>query len=901
MRAELRSMPILALLAMLLIARAPLACAQSAFHFDLPSQPLADALRAVASVTHTDVVFDPAVVAGIEAPPLKGTATARQALSRLLNRTGLRCIRVGERTLRIARARAQDPATGPHSASGTPRGARSPRSAGTRVSLSVARETRHAATEVATVSPASSPKAAQLGEVVVTGTRIAGAMPVSPVITFDHEAIQASGYGSVGQFLLTVPENFNGGQNAGVIGARGNNLGTFSGAESANLLGLGPDSTLTLIDGHRLAYDANQNNADLSLIPLAAVKSIQIMTGGASAIYGSDAVAGVVNVILKQHYNGITADARYGDVTSGHASQAQYSFLAGHDWRNGNALVAYEYAHDAPLSASDRPFSAGVDQPFDLLPELNRDSVFLGAHQGLSGAAVASINALYTARSEARVVAVGPQSKPFAVYADVGVKEFSVVPQIIVALPGGWQLTLDGTLSGDRDQEITQEFSGATHLATFRVNYQNELRSGELGASGPLVELPSGPLKVAAGAGYRFEGFKYSNVSPFSASEPQTNASRHVDYAYLEADLPLVRPEAARAGLERLSLNAAFRYEHYSDFGARHTPKVGIAYVPFKALVVRATWSESFRAPELEDVYGLRQLFLEPTSYLGGPSGTTTLLTYGANPALGPETATSRVVSLDIRPPALPRLKITPTYFYIHYSSRIVQPVEDVRNSANDPLDAPFFIANPTVAQQAALISGASLFTNDAGMPYDPASVAYIVNDAFVNASVQRVHGVDLTVEDGWHLAGGNLELAANGIWLTLLQRLIPAAPELRLSGTIFNPPKFKTRETVTWRRAGWTVTAAYNYVSPEWDNSTASGARIASWSTVDAQLSYDFDSASVDWLRGFKASLSIHNLFDRNPPFVAANSTTYPGLGYDSTNASPLGRFVSLYLEKSW
>ncbi len=899
MRATLRSAALRTVLAALLLCSMHVAHAEPAFHFDLPAQPLADALRAVASRTGINVVFDPAVVAGIEAPPLKGRATARQALEALLAHTRLRCIAVGARTLRIARAAHRDPIAGRQATRDAPPGAReSARPAGAAGTEGAASVVRKASRPSA--ASGGVPRA-ELSEVVVTGTRIAGVTPTSPVLTFGREQIDASGYSSVGAFLLTVPENFSGGQNPGVIGARGNNQFSISGASSANLFGLGADSTLTLVDGHRLAYDAYQNGVDLSMIPLAAVDRIEIMTDGASAIYGSDAVAGVVNVILKQHYDGVTADARYGDVTSGHASQAQYSLLAGHDWGSGNALIAYEYAHDNPLYASERPFSAAADQPTALFPELNRDSVFLTAHQALSSAVTTSLDALYTSRSYVGVFSVGPTSSETLDYSDVQVQEYGVSPGVTVALPAGWQLSLDGTLSSDRDEESAPAYSAVTHQRLYQdvLSYQNDLRLGELQATGPVLHLPSGSVKLAVGAGYRYEGFE--NSTPSAPALPAVDASRDVHYAFLEADAPLVAPDATRVMLEQLSLSAAFRYERYSDFGGQRNPKVGFVYRPVKAVDLRATWSESFRAPELIDVYGARDLYLESSAFFGGTPGTSTMLGYGSNPLLGPERATSRTVTLDITPPEWPRLKITPTYFDIDYSDRLVQPIEDFTGSLANPLYRSFVVQNPTPAAQQALISQSTFFDNFTGGPYDPAAVAYVLNDAYVNATLQRIHGVDLTIQDGWPALGGDLAVTANGAWLTLLQRTIASAPQTELSGTIFNPPDFKGRATATWRRAGWALTAAYNYVSAEWNDSSVPLVRVGSWSTVDVQVGYDFASSSAAWLRGLKASLSVQNLFDRDPPFVAASATTYPGLGYDSTNASPLGRFISLYVSESW
>ncbi|MGH8229664.1 MAG: STN domain-containing protein, partial [Steroidobacteraceae bacterium] len=121
MRATLQSLFIGAVVAMLTVLAAPAARAQpaaqpavstfaqaAAFAFDLPAQPLADSLRAVASVTRINIVFDPNVVAGMRAPPLRGSATARDALRTLLAGTGLTPVSVSAGTIRISRITARD-------------------------------------------------------------------------------------------------------------------------------------------------------------------------------------------------------------------------------------------------------------------------------------------------------------------------------------------------------------------------------------------------------------------------------------------------------------------------------------------------------------------------------------------------------------------------------------------------------------------------------------------------------------------------------------------------------------------------------------------------------------------------------------------------------------------------
>src|SRR5690606_404365 len=107
----------------------------------------------------------------------------------------------------------------------------------------------------------------------------------------------------------SIPQNFAGGQNPGVALGSGNNT-NLTGGSAFNLRGLGPDATLTLLNGRRLSYGGFQQAVDASLVPVAALKQIEIITDGASALYGSDAVAGVANIILKRDFDGLTMAGR---------------------------------------------------------------------------------------------------------------------------------------------------------------------------------------------------------------------------------------------------------------------------------------------------------------------------------------------------------------------------------------------------------------------------------------------------------------------------------------------------------------------------------------------------------------------------------------------------------------
>ncbi|NWG73514.1 MAG: TonB-dependent receptor [Rubrivivax sp.] len=163
--------------------------------------------------------------------------------------------------------------------------------------------------------------------VVVTGSRIArtdleGPLPVQ-VITRDQ--IEASGVTTVEQLLERVPANVNPVTTALTIGSADQ-----PGLAAANLRGLGAGSTLVLLNGRRLAnYAFNGETVDLNAIPLAAIERVEVLRDGASAIYGTDAIAGVVNFILRSDYRGVEASASVNVTQHGGGNAAQASLTLG--------------------------------------------------------------------------------------------------------------------------------------------------------------------------------------------------------------------------------------------------------------------------------------------------------------------------------------------------------------------------------------------------------------------------------------------------------------------------------------------------------------------------------------------------------------------------------------------
>lgn len=149
-------------------------------------------------------------------------------------------------------------------------------------------------------------------EVVTTGTRLQqnpGEL-AGQLVVLDEAAIRASGEVTLERLLRQLPQNLN--PTTEKFGSRFNTGTNLTGGSTVNLRGLGSESTLILVDGKRIGYNGLLGGVtDVSAIPLAMVERIEIVLDGASAVYGSDAVGGVVNIITRKDYEGIELDVGY--------------------------------------------------------------------------------------------------------------------------------------------------------------------------------------------------------------------------------------------------------------------------------------------------------------------------------------------------------------------------------------------------------------------------------------------------------------------------------------------------------------------------------------------------------------------------------------------------------------
>ena len=194
-------------------------------------------------------------------------------------------------------------------------------------------------------------------EVVVTGSRIRNAPKTAPVVVLDREYIEKRGFSSVEDIINSLPQN-RGSSNAAntaqqPVGGDGSASGTNAQGEfAANLRGLGQSATLVLINGRRTAGSTAFSGAVVNLanIPAASIERIEVLTDSAAAVYGSDAIAGVINVITRKDYAGATTTVRYEDGLNG-GSVAQISQLLGFNWDGGNLSATLSASENKPISS----------------------------------------------------------------------------------------------------------------------------------------------------------------------------------------------------------------------------------------------------------------------------------------------------------------------------------------------------------------------------------------------------------------------------------------------------------------------------------------------------------------------------------------------------------------------
>lgn len=287
----------------------------SRLEFDLPAQPLEASLRAIAERDNLQIVYVSADIAGIAAAALKGQFTTVDAIIKLTEGTRLSVSFDGKATVVV--------------------------------------KPKEASREGALRDSAQS---LNVDEVVVTGTHLRKqGEPTSMLTTIGREDIARNGGATVLEVISRLSQASVTNDESGAMSA---------GASSTiQLRGMPTGTTLLLINGHRVSASpavAGLYN-DPSMIPAAAVERIEIISGTASAIYGSDAMAGAVNIILRDSLDGVAADLRYGDSSDGGGAERRASLSYGDSAGSFSWMLIGDAFHRDPLLGSDRALTSNAD------------------------------------------------------------------------------------------------------------------------------------------------------------------------------------------------------------------------------------------------------------------------------------------------------------------------------------------------------------------------------------------------------------------------------------------------------------------------------------------------------------------------------------------------------------
>ncbi len=546
----------------------------------------------------------------------------------------------------------------------------------------------------------------------------------------------------------------------------------------AQLRGLSPDQVLVLVNGKRYHSTAliNLNDtqgrgsspADLNTIPIAAVERIEVLRDGASAQYGSDAIAGVINVVLKGSGEGGSINGRYGKYSAGDGEQYQLSGDAGFSFAGtGKVHLAAQAGHSDQTNRA-LPFQGRVEQRYGD-PDIDQGALsFNGEYSPTDYLTFYSFGMV----SRREVLSNGyfrfsgdNRNRP-EIYPD------GFLPQIYnvskdVSWVGGLKTSTEGGLNIDLSYNYGQ------NNLTFDV--RNSLNNS-LGVTSPtdfhagMLEVTQNvlnadftktldwglayPVTLAFGAEWRGEKFNQSPGDAASSANggiPSANGSlipgaqvfpgfklsdagyynrnSHSVYADLEADLT-----------EKLSAGLAGRYEKYSDFGDTATGKLSLRYAFTDKVAVRATASTGFRAPSLQqqNFQSIATQFLN----VAQPNGTVTAIPFEIgtfrtdNPAaiaLGAEplkAEESKNYGLGVVLQPVENLYITVDAYRIDIDDRIVLSENLTSNAVRNYLQANGFPG----------IGGGRYFTN---------------------AVDTKTQGVDAVGTYRWNLDGGSVELTS--------------------------------------------------------------------------------------------------------------------------------------------
>lgn len=833
--------------------------------YSLPAQDLSRSLREVAARSGRNIIAPSELVADRQAPAISGPFTAEGAVRLLLTGSGLKVRRIGD-------------------------------------SLVITQEGTGSE-----VPPAGGSEEAAGGDdetIVVTGTNIRGAEPTSPLIVLDREQIDESGATSVEQLMRSVPQNSQSGVNQENFRVVGTGVDATEHGAGLNLRGLGQRATLVLVNGRRIAPSGAGSFVDVSLIPLSGVERVEILTDGASAIYGSDAVGGVVNFIMRRDFEGVETLLNAGTATEGDGDQLLAGLTGGTRWETGRAMVSYEYRHDDEIRARDRSYTINLAPDTSIFPRERRHSLFGLLNQELASGLELDLAGSFSRRDTVRTYFFS--GIPLPVDADAEARTSSLTGTLSYRFASDWLAQFSAGWSRSATEQ-SQTQPGGEGLVN-RFDSRNEIFDFGLKVDGSLFALPGGDVRVALGAqGRRESYFDLFETGPNFSRERQ--ADRDVRSLYGELHVPIFSSLNRTPGLERLTLTAAARYEHYDRFGGSFDPEVGLLWSPVRGLSFRASYGTSFRAPLLSESIGLYNVIYLPAALLhaGGPVPTgIALATGGTNPDVAPERSRSWTAGLDLEPRFAQGFRLRVNYYNIRFSDRIALPAPSLIVIGN-PAFEPIIDRSPSIDRVRELVAGAGAILDFTGPGFtpggaEPEDVTIIVDNRFGNTAVTTTSGIDVGLTYAFEAGENRFVAGVNANYIfSFDDRLTATAPVISALNRPLRPVDLRARGGFSWARGAWGANLFVNHTDGYRDDRRAAVRPVDSWTTVDLGISYSVGREDEDGSNPLRVALHVQNLFDQDPPRLLPDPLVTTGLGYDPVNATGRGRIISLQVRKAW
>jgi iron complex outermembrane recepter protein len=863
-------------------------------------------------------------------------------------------------------------------------------------------------------------------DIIVTGTLVRGIAPAgTSVVGVTAEQVGATGATTVTELLTDVPQfgSFNSVQTL----SGGGNFVTTNRPNLRSLPGsttTGTSGTLMIVDGSRVVgMGIASTTPDADFIPPGIIERVDIIPDGGSALYGSDAVAGVVNFVTLRRFDGVKVDARYGFGDEFHTFDANVT--VGKTWDRGSFWVSYNYAENSNILGKDRDYNftpqARVDgvilrdlecpapnlrvaaapggpttlysglsaaaansanqcdlsDEADMYPEQQRHSVYARLNWELSDRVELDVTGFYYRKESlfglgqySSAVNLGPAflapfgffSSPFNVtltgspaetksvnfalgpdflnYQTVVIDTWGFRPTLTAQLNDNWRLRSTFGYSQSKNEShnprilptaligplITSgqfnPFAPLTASAATRAALTNWETYGQADQSqlnlraiidGDLFELPGGAVKVALGAEYireTYDSRKGDTVPANFASLRRFEQTREVKSVFGE----VVAPVFGKDDGPSLTVSAAGRYDHYSDFGGTFNPKFGATLKVVDGVSLRGAWGRSFVAPSLADssiadptglnwIEGATLNFIAPPGVLAangfpavGP-GQKIIFLLGANPGLQPQKSRNWTVGVDIAPSGIPGLKLSATYYNLSYDNIIsLIPFIDQQLFFSTFARSGSFTLNPSQAQIDAVVAQAG---TTVGAPCAPQpSCVYGIQDVRKRNQLRyKQDGLDFTLDYKTDTGFGSVDFSVSGNYIFNRKNspsaTLPFAPEIQYSKLGLrtqlgaNIGDFRAQAT-------WNHSKGYPLSSPQGLNGQTS---VGSFNTVDLFFKYEFEGESL--LRDLALTLNINNVFDQGPPIYTGGDIVRNQRGF--RNGNTLGRIFQVGLSKKF